>query len=348
MAAEAIPLVNALLEAMGLSAAGTAGNKTLAKEAADSISENIALHKEGMRQAEANNQKKLDEAMASKGMNPDGTTIKVTSVSTSGAPAPEPDDDKNKKKDDDSDLTKEQKKEKRIQKAEEGRARWGKEELVSEDKIMKNRPSQGKVPHKIKSTDKLLPNKPEPDILPGHKGGEAKVFLEHKELSPEEHLKRELNFRMEHPYYTDRYSPEQLADLLSKLTKHGGPKIKGILSLLGAGALASKSNKAEAEEMPENTMTEAALEASKRALKDLDEDEKAELFDTLEEVHGLLGSKNKDDVELGRQLLKDIVSKYDINLPTAAVNHVDELKKPSKAGIITGDLTKDTSGIIRR
>jgi hypothetical protein len=46
--------------------------------------------------------------------------------------------------------------------------------------------------------------------------------------------------------------------------------------------------------------------------------------------------------------LKDIVSKYDINLPTAAVDHVDELKKPSKSGIITGDLTKDTSGIIGR
>lgn len=343
MAAEAtIPLVQSLLAAMGLT---TAGNKTWAKDAADSISENIALHKEGMRQAEANNQKKLDEAMASKGMNPDGTTIKVTSVSTSGAPAPEPDDDKNKKKDDDSDLTKEQKKAKRMQEAEEGRARWGKEEYVSEDKIMKNRPSQGKVPHKIKSTDKLLPNKPEPDTLPGHKGGETEVFLEHKELSPEEHLKRELNFRRDHPYYTDRYTPEQLAELLSKLTKHGGPKIKGILSLLGAGTIAAKGNKAEAEEMPEIN-EEKALEVSKKTLKDLDEDQKEELFGNLEYIYNLIGSKDKADVELGRQMLEDLAKDYDLNFPTE--DEEPKEKSSRTSGIITGDITKDTSGIIGR
>lgn len=344
MAAEAIPLIQSLLSAMGLTAAGSAKGQKYdipsgysKKEQKKDIENHIKRMEAEQAEAKASDedkQKALDELIR-QGL--------IVARNQPLAPVPEPDDNKDDKDDDEGtyDLTE---KDARIRKAKRGQARWGKEEFVREDKIMKNRPSQGKLPHEIKPTDTLVENNPA-ELLPKHEGApEAKSLVEHKQLSPAEHAARELNYRIEHPSFHDRYSAEELASLFSKLTKHGGPKIKGILSFLGAGALASKDNKAEAEEMPE--VDEKALEVSKRTLKDLDDEQKEELFDNLEYIYNLIGSKDKADVELGRQMLEDIAKDYDLNFPT---EEEEPKKKSSKtSGIITGDITKDTSGIIGR
>ena len=375
MAAEAIPLINALLAAMGLTAAGSAKGKKY------DVPEQVNKHASGA----------LDAAAGLASKNPVKVVRGVKTMLTSGkAETPKeaikedelPEDmqkdlaeyinkdfagfggdpnNKDNKNNDDKNPPPPAKKPKetkldrdlesyddKLKAAKEARKRWGKEEYVPpEDKILRNRPSQGKLPHEIKPTDTLLENRPS-ELLPKHQGSpEVESLLEHKQLSPAEHSARELNYRIEHPSFHDRYSAEELANLLGKLTKHGGPKIKGILSFLGAGALASKGNKAEAEEMPEID-EEKALEVSKRSLKDLDEDQKEELFGNLEYIYNLIGSKDKADVELGRQMLEDLTKDYDLNLPIAEEPEKKESKKNKDSGVITGNITEDTDGIIRR
>ena len=371
MAAEAIPLINALLEAMGLTAAGSAKpTKAEGKEAnkADKYARGAAataaaigsknpikavmgvkdmidsIHDDPYEGLSEEEKKKLAEeannSVEGFGGDPDDKDKKPKDDKNPPPPAKKPKETKL-----DRDL---ENYDDKLKAAKEARKRWGKEEYVSpEDKILRNRPSQGKLPHEIKPTDTLLENRPS-ELLPKHQGApEVKSLIEHKQLSPAEHSARELNYRIEHPSYHDRYSAEELANLLSKLTKHGGPKIKGILSFLGAGALASKGNKAEAEEMPEVDEGKT-LEVSKRTLKDLDEDQKEELFGNLEYIYNLIGSKDKADVELGRQMLEDLAKDYDLNFPTAEEEPKKESKKNKDSGVITGNVTEDTDGIIRR
>lgn len=355
MAAEAIPLIKALLDTMGLTAAGSAkGTKydIPSRYSKREQKKDMENHIKRMEAEQANEKKALSEeekALSDEEAQAAWNELIHQGLVTPGsqplAPIPEPDPDDNKDKKNKKENNDSTEKDARADEAERGRARWGKEEYVDESKIMKNRPSQGKLPHELKPTDKLLPAK-ESKVLPKHNNTPVtKTMLEHKELSPEEHAARELNYRIEHPSVQDRYSPEELANLLSKLTKHGGPKIKGILSFLGAGALASKGNKAEAEEMPEVDEGKA-LEVSKRTLKDLNDDQKEELFGNLEYIYSLIGSKDKADVELGRQMLEDLAKDYDLNFPTAE----EEPKKKSykNSGVITGNVTEDTNGIIGR
>ena len=371
MAVEAtIPLIKTLLETMGLTAAGSAKpTKAEGKEAnkADKYARGAAataaaigsknpikavmgvkdmidsIHDDPYEGLSEEEKKRLAEEANSSvegfGGDPDDKDKKPKNDKNPPPPAKKPKESKV-----DRDL---KNYEDRLDEADANQERWGKDEYVSEDKILRNRPSQGKLPHEIKPTDTLLENRPS-ELLPKHQGSpEVKSLLEHKQLSPAEHSARELNYRIEHPSFHDRYSAEELASLLSKLTRHGGPKMKGILSFLGAGTLASKGNKAEAEEMPEID-EEKTLEVSKRALKDLDEDQKEELFGNLEYIYNLIGSKDKADVELGRQMLEDLTKDYDLNFPTAEEEPKKESKKNKDSGVITGNIMEDTDGIIRR
>ena len=47
-------------------------------------------------------------------------------------------------------------------------------------------------------------------------------------------------------------------------------------------------------------------------------------------------------------MLEDLAKEYDLNFPTADEEPKKEPKKNKDSGIITGNVTEDTDGIIRR
>ena len=362
MAAEAIPLINALLEAMGLTAAGSAKGKKY------DVPEQVSKHASGA----------LDAAAGLASKNPVKVVKGVKTMLTSGkAETPkeaikeedelpedmkkdladlvnkefagfggEPDDKDNKPKNDknppppaakpkemkaDSDMKDYND---RLAEARSNRKRWGEEIEVTEDQFMggskaahkaekmKNMSSPEAVQRSREQFMEGKPNSLDTDKAVSELHGYEKSKIANK---PVEQSKTDI---LEH-----RRSPEEM-----RMTNKALPddKLKKALGLGVSGIIGGIAN---------------ALPLSGADAYELDEDE---MKDFLESVNKYLSSDDENDKAIGRAMMDSFLEDMGLTIDDLITKESGkepekkESKKNKDSGIITGNVTEDTDGIIRR
>ena len=342
MAAEAIPLINALLEAMGLTAAGSAKGKKYNIPGGYSKKEqkkDIEEHIKRMEAEEASKDDELPEDMkkdladlvdkdfAGFGGDPDDKDKKPKNDKN----PPPPPAKKPKEMKADSDMKDYND---RLAEARSNRKHWGEEIEVTEDQFMggskaahkaekmKNMSSPEAVQRSREQFMEGKPNSLDTDKAVSELHGYEKSKIANK---PVEQSKTDI---LEH-----RRAPEDM-----RMTNKALPddKLKKALGLGVGGIIGGIAN---------------ALPLSGAEAYELDEDE---MKDFLESVNKYLSSDDENDKAIGRAMMDSFLEDMGVTVDDLIAKESGkepekkESKKNKDSGVITGNVTEDTDGIIRR
>ena len=344
MAAEAIPLIQSLLAAMGLTAAGSAKGKKYnipggysKKEQKKDIEEHIK-RMEAEEAIKDDNYDDLPEDMkkdladlvnkefAGFGGEPDNKDNKPKNDKNPPPPAAKPKEMKL-----DRDL---ENYDDKLKAAKEARKRWGEEIEVTEDQFMggskaahkaekmKNMSSPEAVQRSREQFMEGKPNSLDTDKAVSELHGQQKAKLRNKTVTQDASDILEHHVAPEDTRMTNKALPDD------KLKKALGLGVGGII-----GGIAN------------------ALPLSGAEAYELDEDE---MKDFLESVNKYLSSDDENDKAIGRAMMDSFLEDMGVTVDDLIAKESGkepekkEAKKNKDSGVITGNVTEDTDGIIRR
>ena len=344
MAAEAIPLIQSLLAAMGLTAAGSAKGKKYnipggysKKEQKKDIEEHIK-RMEAEEAIKDDNYDDLPEDMkkdladlvnkefAGFGGEPDNKDNKPKNDKDPPPPAAKPKEMKL-----DRDL---ENYDDKLKAAKEARKRWGEEIEVDESQFMggskaahkaekmKNMSSPEAVQRSREQFMEGKPNSLDTDKAVSELHGQQKAKLRNKTVTQDASDILEHHVAPEDTRMTNKALPDD------KLKKALGLGVGGII-----GGIAN------------------ALPLSGAEAYELDEDE---MKDFLESVNKYLSSDDENDKAIGRAMMDSFLEDMGVTVDDLIAKESGkepekkESKKNKDSGVITGNVTEDTDGIIRR